>query len=447
VLCGRGPFRSGTASLVSADGGSARSAPVRVLTILAMIAAALGLLTLVRYPAEGPATVSVSPQTALLDEPVAVSVRGLPARATAMISATAVDAGGTTWTASAEFVVSPDGAVTLDQPSLGGSYSGVNAMGSFQFMAPPSGSTETTFFSPPSGYDVVLQVRVGRRLYATATVRRQGAASVGVIKKDFRPASSGIYGTLFLPRDTGVRRPGVLVFGGSDGGLGRTFVASLLAAHGYPALTVAYFGVPGLPDALAEIPLEYFVKAVGILRAQPGVDPRHVFVMGDSRGGEVALLLGAYFPHLINGVIAGVPSSVVNPAFPDRSRAAWTVQGRGLPAVMPVDLGEPAPPASPQAVIPVEKIRGPILLSCGDLDVAWPSCPYTEAITRRLTARHFRYPVTALHYPGAGHLAGLFSAYFSLTDDALTGVGGTVTGTQAALADGHARLLAFLAAQ
>lgn len=240
-----------------------------------MIAATLGLLTLVRYPAVAPATVSVSPQTALLDEPVAVSVRGLPAGATATVSATAVDAGGTTWTAAAEFEVSPDGAVTLDQPSLGGSYSGVNAMGLFQFMAPPSGSTETTFFSPPSEYDVVLQVRVGRRLYATATVRRQGAASVGVIKKDFRPASSGIYGSLFLPGDTQVRRhPGVLVFGGSDGGLGRTFVASLLAAHGYPALAVAYFGVPGLPQSLAEIPLEYFVKAIRILRAQPGVDPQ-----------------------------------------------------------------------------------------------------------------------------------------------------------------------------
>jgi hypothetical protein len=52
-----------------------------------------------------------------------------------------------------------------------------------------------------------------------------------------------------------------------------------------------------------------------------------------------------------------------------------------------------------------------------------------------------------LHYPDAGHLVGLFSAYFSLTDDALTSTGGTVAGTQAALADGHARLLALLAAQ
>ena len=31
------------------------------------------------------------------------------------------------------------------------------------------------------------------------------------------------------------------------------------------------------------------------------------------RGGEAALLLGAHFPRAVNGVVAGVPSSVVNP--------------------------------------------------------------------------------------------------------------------------------------
>jgi hypothetical protein len=33
----------------------------------------------------------------------------------------------------------------------------------------------------------------------------------------------------------------VLVFGGAEGGMSQTFTAALLAAHGYPALTVAYF--------------------------------------------------------------------------------------------------------------------------------------------------------------------------------------------------------------
>jgi bile acid acyltransferase/acyl-CoA thioester hydrolase-like protein len=76
----------------------------------------------------------------------------------------------------------------------------------------------------------------------------------------------------------------------------------------------------------------------------------------------------------------------------------------------------------------------------------WPSCPYTDAITRRLKARHFAYPVTALRYPDAGHLVGGLTVYLdSLTDDALTSYGGAVVGTQAAQADAHAKLLGFLA--
>ena len=162
----------------------------------------------------------------------------------------------------------------------------------------------------------------------------------------------------------------MLVFGGSGGGLTTSFAAALLAAHGYPSLALAYFKAPGLPQTLRNIPLEYFTRALGVLRAQPGVDPRHVLVAGESRGGEAALLLGAYFPRLVNGVIAGVPSSVVNPGWPDTSQPAWTLGGRPLPAVSPSEFGQPNPPGKPQAVIPVERIRGPILLTCGEQDLS-----------------------------------------------------------------------------
>lgn len=138
--------------------------------------------------------------------------------------------------------------------------------------------------------------------------------------------------------------PPVLVFGGSGGGR-MTSVAALLAARGYPSLALAYFKAPGLPQTLHNIPLEYFAKALRVLRAQPGVDPDHVLVAGESRGGEAALLLSAYFPRLVNGVIAGVPSSVVNSAAgPDTGRPAWTLGGRPLPAVSPSEFGRPTRP-------------------------------------------------------------------------------------------------------
>ncbi|HWD42480.1 MAG TPA: acyl-CoA thioester hydrolase/BAAT C-terminal domain-containing protein [Actinomycetota bacterium] len=224
--------------------------------------------------------------------------------------------------------------------------------------------------------------------------------------------------------------------------------AALLAAHGYPSLALAYFKAPGLPQSLHDIPLEYFTRALKELRARPGVDPDHVLVAGVSRGGEAALLLGAHFPQLVNGVVAGVPSSVVNPGDrPDTTRPAWTLGGRPLPAVSPSEFGRPDQTSNPGAAIPVERIRGPVLLACGEQDVVWPSCGYVDAITARLRAHRFAHPVTALRYRDAGHLIGGLTAWYdSLTDDALTSSGGTVSGTQAAQADAHAKLLALLAA-
>lgn len=54
---------------------------------------------------------------------------------------------------------------------------------------------------------------------AEATVRRQGPVAVGVVERRLRPAKGGIYGNLYLPKHSAGRRPGVLVFGGSGGGL------------------------------------------------------------------------------------------------------------------------------------------------------------------------------------------------------------------------------------
>jgi dienelactone hydrolase len=391
---------------------------------------------------------SVSPQAALVDQPVTVSVRRLPAGARTTVTAKATDADGTTWSATAQFQATPAGEVSLSQPSLGGSYTGANPMGLFTLMAPPPGSAPAWFLHPEAGYDVTLQASVSGQVVATATVRRQGPVAVGVVEKQLRPASGGIYANLYLPKHTAVRGPAVLVFGGSDGGLTTSFAAALLAAHGYPSLALAYFKAPGLPEDLHNIPLEYFTSALEVLRAQPGVDPRHVLVSGVSRGSEAALLLGAYFPQLVNGVIAGVPSSVVNPGWPDTSQPAWTLDGRPLPAVSPSEFGQPKPPGKPQAVIPVERIRGPILLTCGELDRVWPSCRYSDAITARLRARQFAYPVIDLRYRDAGHHVGGLTLYFaSVTDAALTAFGGTVAGTQAAQTDAHAKLVAFLAAQ
>jgi dienelactone hydrolase len=428
--------------------GCWRARQVPVVIVLLVAAAGLAGCTRGADRDRVRASISVSPLAALMDQPVAVTVQGLPAGARATLTARARDTDGITWSATAQFKATSAGGVSLGQPSLGGSYTGANPTGLFTLMAPPPDSAPDWFLYPEAGYDVTLQASVGGRVAAEASVRRQSPVAVGVVEKQLRPTRGGIYGNLYLPKHTAGRRPAVLVFSGSGGGLTTSFAAALLAAHGYPSLALAYFKAPGLPQTLHDIPLEYFTGALKLLGAQPGVDPHHVLVAGVSRGGEAALLLGTYFPRLVNGVIAGVPSSVVNPGWPDDSRPAWTLRGRPLPAVSPSEFGQPNPPGKAQAVIPVERIGGPVLLACGQQDLVWPSCAYVDAITARLRAHRFAHPVTALRYRDAGHLIGGLTAWYgSMTDDALTSFGGTVAGTQAAQADAHTKLLAFLASQ
>jgi pimeloyl-ACP methyl ester carboxylesterase len=99
--------------------------------------------------------------------------------------------------------------------------------------------------------------------------------------------------------------------------------------------------------------------------------------MGHSRGGELALLLGATYPAAVNGLIALVPSSKVEAGLTadgqETSESAWTLHNRPLPSIP----------------IPVERIDGPVLLVSGTDDRLWPSSDATDAITTRLhQARH-----------------------------------------------------------
>ncbi len=97
---------------------------------------------------------------------------------------------------------------------------------------------------------------------------------------------------------------------GAGGGLSEGG-AETLASEGLAALALAYFGIDRLPHELVEIPLEYFEKAIAWLRAQPGVDAERVAVVGNSKGGELALLLGATYPEDVKAIVGYSPSAVV----------------------------------------------------------------------------------------------------------------------------------------
>jgi dienelactone hydrolase len=392
------------------------------------------------------ATMSVTPAVALMDRPVTVSLTGLGAGRVTTVTASAQDTSGVRWSASAEFRASRDGTLDLGATPLRGAYAGSDPMGLFRFMTPDAPGA-IRFFAlsvDRASYDVVLEAEVEGRTVATAKATRELPQGVGVTRKELTVDADGVFGTLFQPKDASTRKPALLVFGGSEGGLASPVAlkAALLAAHGYPTLALAYFAERGLPATLVRIPMEYFRKALMILRAQPGVDTAHLLVTGASYGGEGSLLVAATYPDLVNGVIAEVPNSYVDAGRGDPPpHSAWTLGGKDLPFAI---FGLPAAEVDPRTYIPLDRIRGPIMVACGALDTVWPSCRNVDDITARLRGRA---GVTALKYRDAGHFVGVFPPYTPTTDEALTNTGGNVRGTLTANENLHARILALLAEQ
>lgn len=102
-----------------------------------------------------------------------------------------------------------------------------------------------------------------------------------------------------------------MILNGSGGGINEPR-AALYASRGHAAFALAYFKAPGLSDYISNTPLEYFQTGLRWLRKT--VKPKNDFVAitGQSRGGELVLLLGATFPKEVSAVVAYVPGAVVH---------------------------------------------------------------------------------------------------------------------------------------
>jgi dienelactone hydrolase len=415
---------------------------------------------------------AVAPQQGLLDEPLTIEVRGLAPDEPATLRAISVDHAGRRWRSNAEFVADADGRVDpRTQSPRAGTYAGVQHAGLLWSMTLDDDASGGGLFSITDTSPIPLELTV-ESAGETHTVRSERLLlGPGVRRTAVR--DDGLVATLFTP-DDGAPRPGVILVGGSDGGLSEA-PAALLAAHSYTVLAVAYFGVEHLPGELCDIPLEYFARAIAWLQADPAVRDGGLAVVGRSRGGELALLLGATFPSL-RAVVAYVPSGIVFPGLPRtpsrQPRAAWTQDGQPVPYFSPRHVAPPAVPPSKQgkplagtplmepllddvaalgaAAIPVERIGGPVLLFSGTDDQLWPSSRLAETVMQRLARHGVARQRRHIAYPGAGHAFWLpnVPATVHTVVHPVAGVavalGGSAPADAAAAADAWTAMLAFL---
>jgi dienelactone hydrolase len=395
--------------------------------------------------------------TILLGDNVSLRVVGLPPGKQVAITAEMIDRSGRIWRSTANFISTNRGEIDVSkQAPLASSYSGVDPLGLFWSMADTKEvSQDKSMFDTDLATSVTFRVADEGKLLAEARQKRWRQAP-GITSTEVR--DKGLVATFFKPQ--GDRpRPGIILVGGSEGGIGwQTNTGALLASHGYATLALAYFGMEGVGKSLQKIPLEYCQEAITWMTAQSSVDSRHLAVIGVSKGGELALLLGSWFPQ-IKAVAAYVPSAVVfqctAPGFPRVS--SWSFKGEELPFVpyapserfqksrKLVDLYEASlenKEAFDKAVIQVEKIQGPILLISGKDDSLWPSTRMSDMVIARLKHHKFRYAYTHVAYDGAGH--GIAPPGYAPTANTLR-LGGGLQGNAHAQAKGWKELLAFLA--
>lgn len=212
---------------------------------------------------------------------------------------------------------------------------------------------------------------------------------------------------------------GVLVLAGSSGRVDSSR-ARLFAHHGAAAMSIRWFGDLGQPPGACEVPLETFMTALDRLNKESD----RLAVVGVSYGAEAALLLGVHDAR-VEAVVALAPTYVVwanagvgLDGLDSPPRSKWTLAGQPLPYVHYDQSWEPgASPTSfrshydqslrtyadevPAATIPVERIRGDVVLVAGGDDQVWASDTSAGLIAARRAAHGLT--TTVITHPAAGH--------------------------------------------
>lgn len=322
------------------------------------------------------------------------------------------------------------GRIDLDRMApLSGSYQGIDPRGLFWSMTPLPERAAAAGTGDTTRVDLVLQRQASAPLHASI---RLLPASLDVIVTRV----ADLPGAVFARLPGKLRRPALIVLGGSEGGGSITDAAAPLASHGFAVLALPYFSppdaeghqeLPGLPTGFVEMPIEFLEQAHAWLATQEDVDIDRIGVHGTSAGASFALLAAVHLDW-VDAVVASVPSDVVfdgwGPGIEEGSRSAFSLQGKPLPFVPQIGYEEEManaargqevrvrkvyergraarPDLAVAARIPVERISGQVMVIGSYDDQMWPSGMMAQQLAeRRMEAG---LPVTALLFTDASHL-------------------------------------------
>ncbi len=217
----------------------------------------------------------------------------------------------------------------------------------------------------------------------------------------------------------------LIVLSGSNGGMAITEQeAAFYHGNGVPALALALFRTQQTPKELSRVPVEYVENAIAFLIAQ-GYE--QIGIDGTSKGSEMALVAASLFPEL-SCVIARVPSHFVSEGLSGNGKnkapsgtSCWSYHGKELPYapyrsrtfnILQMFMREKElhiisfnrdKDVKPEAVIPIENMKAPVLILSSEHDEVWPSFESATYMENKLTAIDYPYPHKHVSYAHMSH--------------------------------------------
>lgn len=232
--------------------------------------------------------------------------------------------------------------------------------------------------------------------------------------------SPNVEAKLYLGK--GKNQPLIVGLGGSEGGNAWASdywkkTRDQFIEKGYAFLAIGYFGCEGTPKLLDKIGIDDVYNAIAEAKKNKQINSEKIAVIGGSRGGDLALLLGSYYED-ISTVVGMSASHAVFPGHTlEFTTSCWTFDEKELPFI---PVNEEAVPfllernlrgtfeamlkdtvAEQQSVIKVENIHGAVLLLSATEDDHIPAVEMGEKMMARLKNNNFSYPYQLIVLEGS----------------------------------------------
>uniref|UniRef100_A0A1A8FPN4 Acyl-CoA thioesterase 2 n=1 Tax=Nothobranchius korthausae TaxID=1143690 RepID=A0A1A8FPN4_9TELE len=345
----------------------------------------------------------------LYDEPIQVKVTGLRSRQEVTMRARSTDEKGVMFSSSATYRADGNGEIDLNRdPSIGGSFHGVEPMGLLWSMRPHMLHKKFQKSNSLNPHVVKFSVHEEADRMLAEAINERFLLGDGVSRVPVRHGA--IRGALFSPPGAGPF-PAVLDLYTFGGGLSERR-AALLASRGFLVLTVALYGHDDQPQNVTEVHLDHFEDAVIFLKQLPKVGGKGVGIISRSKGGDIALSLAAFVPGVevvvwINGCSAnvGIPlcyknHQILTPLGFDFNKVIPTTSGANM---IKCGVGNPLLEENKGSVVPIERANCRFLFAASEDDLNWDSKAYMDNMVERLKL-HGKDNFESVSYPGAGHM-------------------------------------------